>query len=291
MVTVYNASSGSLYNLEGYNKIHDYPPPYWYNNNWYYATPWLWLDGSNKPKWIYSGWESYVINRMAIPSQLEIFMDGAYDQNTYQGSVDIAIYNDDNSTLNRTLYCYLTESDIYYSAPNGLQYHNHVCRDMIPNDNGTAITLNPYDTTYVNLNFTLNAAWDYTKCELVCFVQHDSLLADSTKDIMQGAKVEIASLGVEEPITGIIPAYFDIAVNYSSPRHITISYTLPYSTNLSYQLVDLSGRTILSENLGVQETGLHQLNINANDLDQTSGTIFFILKTDHQSATEKLILL
>ena len=79
-------------------------------------------------------------------------------------------------------------------------------RDMIPTNNGTQVTLYPQDTTYINLNFSVDPSWDYTNCQLICFVQHDSLRADSSKDIMQGAKIPLNMLGVEEnPISNIPP--------------------------------------------------------------------------------------
>lgn len=248
------------------------------------------MDGNPDPAYIYNNWESYLITRMAVPSQLEIFMDGAYDQYTYQGNVDISIYNEGSDTLSRVLICVLTESGLYYNAPNGLQWHDHVMRDMIPTNNGTQITLYPQDTTYLNLNFTVDPSWDYTNCQLICFVQHDSLRADSSKDVMQGAKIPLNLLGVEENPVSVISPQLDFILDFiSSDNIINISFNLPSQSPVSYKILDISGRILQSDNLGILLQGSHHLQINTDHQSNHAGTYFFVLKTDDTTLTKKIV--
>lgn len=266
--------------------MYSYPPPYWYQSSWYYATPWLFLDGNKDPGYSYSGWETYILNRLAVPSQLQIDMYAEYSTQTNAGFVDIWVYNEGADTLVRKLVCVLTESGIYYSAPNGLQWHDHVCRDMIPDQNGTQITLYPGDTTYVHLDFTFDPTWVAANCEVLCLVQHDSLTADSIKDIMQGGKTSLVANAVEEqPIS--LPREFKFSVCYTNG--ISVEYALPFASRVKYEIVDLSGRILQTRSLGVQNAGQNYLRINRSEINCSSGAAFLIMKIDDTEYTEKLI--
>lgn len=263
-----------------------YPPPYWYQSAWYYATPWLWLDGNNDPAYQYSSWESYIINRIPVPSPLEIDVYAEYSTLTNVGFVDITIQNPGPDTFfDSKVICDLTESGIYYSAPNGLRWHDHVCRDMIPDESGNQFTVYP-GTHNLHLNFTFDPAWVAANCEIVCFVQHDSLTADSVKEVLQGGKTSLVANAVEEqPIS--LPWEFKFSVCYING--ITVEYILPFDSRVKYEIVDISGRVLQARNLGVQNAGQNFLRLNISEINCSSRAAFLIMKIDDTEYTEKLI--
>jgi hypothetical protein len=61
---------------------------------------------------------------------------------------------------------------------------------MAPNELGTALDFSSGNTTDINLNFSLNAAWVLENLELVSFIQN----LDG-KEILQGTKVALTELG------------------------------------------------------------------------------------------------
>ncbi|MBN2541863.1 Omp28-related outer membrane protein [bacterium] len=77
----------------------------------------------------------------------------------------------------------ILESDLYYSAPNGVTHFNYVLRDMVPNATGISLTLNtaPDVQEFVRVA-TLNAGWAVGNINVIAFVQDDD-----TKEVVQSA--------------------------------------------------------------------------------------------------------
>lgn len=172
--------------------MYSYPPPYYYGGVWYYATPWLWYDGDPHGSYDYTTWESKIVAEMNRPAPFTCTMWGTYTPPN--GVVYAKFRNDSTATLTGRIRFVLTEDSLYYSAPNGDLWHNHVARDYLPDTSGTPVTLAPGDSITVTRNFTIQTGWNANKCEIVTWIQSTILLPDSTRDIWQGGLIKVSEL-------------------------------------------------------------------------------------------------
>jgi hypothetical protein len=189
--------SGSypLYCAEGSQKMRTYPPPY----NGGYATPWCWVDGRNA-SYQSGGWAGYVSERMLQPTQVRLSITGTYDPGTRAGTVQAVFYNNDTAAAVGKCHMVITEDSINYSAPNGDQWHSHVCRDYLPDQLGTEISIPPggYDT--VVQSFTLQSHWVERFCDVVVYAQDPTVHPDVGYGGFQAGRSRVAQLtGLAEP--------------------------------------------------------------------------------------------
>ncbi|MBN1619197.1 hypothetical protein JW890_00590, partial [candidate division WOR-3 bacterium] len=157
--------------------------------------------------------------------------------------------------------------------------------DMIPDNYGTNVTLYPGDTAFVDLNFVFDPSWVPANCEVICFVQNDSLTSDSIKEVMQGAKTVLVANAVEET-----PISFDpvLSIKYTGDRNIKIDYSLTHPSRVGIEIADVSGRILFSENFGLQDAGHNVIFIKPADLNFSPGALFLIFKTDYYRKAEKI---
>lgn len=189
-------SSYPLYSAEAYAKWHLYPGPYGGS----YATPWLWIDGVSRG-YDYTQWQTFVAGAIRVPSDVSLTHVGTtYDTATNAGQVQIECFNSGSDSIDAAVQFVITEDSIYYSAPNGDQWHNHVCRDYVPDQNGTSVTLAGGATDTVTLSFSLDASWVEERVKLVLYVQNMTVQPDSSMPCYQGIASKLIELtGVQEP--------------------------------------------------------------------------------------------
>jgi hypothetical protein len=202
---------------------------------------------------------------LPVPSNVTLDLSGSYDGSTHAGSISITLHNVGSSSLSGRVYCVLTESQLYYLAPNGLDWHHHVMRDMMPTETGTAVTVAPGEQTVVTLPFQLQAAWVEEECELICFFQDIVFQPNNTLEIWQGAKVSISELpgmaGVhEEPVNRVQAE--PTAVLYPAqpnPGHpaTEITFELQQGCDVRLGIYDPAGRRVTTLLEGVQAPGRH----------------------------------
>ncbi len=195
------SSSYPLYNAEGRSKMRTYPPPY----NGGYATPWAWIDGRNC-SYVYSAWPGYVAQRILEPTDVRLWLSGTYDPGTRSGTVQAVFYNQGLAPVNGTCEMVITEDSLYYVGPNGDPWHNHVCRDYLPDHLGTPVSVpgGGYDT--VVQPFTLQSGWVERMCKIVVYAQDLSFHPDSGYGAFQAGSVNVVELvGIETPS---VPASF-----------------------------------------------------------------------------------
>ncbi|MEO0074473.1 MAG: Omp28-related outer membrane protein [candidate division WOR-3 bacterium] len=184
-----------LHSPEGRLKWRMYPPPY----NGSYATPWLWVDGRQRG-YQYSLWPNYVSQRVTVPTPVSIAINGTYDQGTRTGIVQAVLQNDSSAAITARVSVVITEDSCYYLGPNGDPWHNHVCRDYIPDQNGTVLTIPAGAADTVELPFLIQSGWREDRCKLVVYAQSTTMVpSDSSFPAFQGASTEVLSLvGLEE---------------------------------------------------------------------------------------------
>ncbi|MEO0080668.1 MAG: Omp28-related outer membrane protein [candidate division WOR-3 bacterium] len=188
-----------LHSPEGRLKFRAYPPPY---QGGYY-TPWLWVDGRQRGS-TYSNWATYVSQRLPVPADVQINISGTYNPANRQGEAVIEMVSSSSSPISASAFVVVTEDSIYYAGPNGDPWHNHVCRDYVPDHNGTPVSIPAGGVDTLVMPFALDPSWNENRCNVVVYLQ-GPVQTDSTRPTYNGATVEVMSLvGLAEPR---VPAY------------------------------------------------------------------------------------
>jgi len=195
----HTSSSYPLHCPEARSKWFTYSPPYWYNGAWYYATPWVWVDG--KQRGFNSGlWQGYINAQLAVPADVGINIGGGYTPGAGTGRLEIELVNTTVDPITAVCHIVITEDSIRYSAPNGDQWHNQVCRDYVPTHLGTSVTIPASGADTLTQDFTIQPGWDEERCKIIVYLQNTTMQADSSEPIYQGGKIPLLTLtGVAEP--------------------------------------------------------------------------------------------
>ncbi|MEO0097715.1 MAG: Omp28-related outer membrane protein [candidate division WOR-3 bacterium] len=203
-IEMHISSTYPLYCAEARSKMYMYPPPYYYNGQWYYVTPYMWYDGK-KGGTSYYNWQYLLEQRMGVTSDLNFEFSGWYNPNTRNGHIELTITNESANPITGRLQFVITEDSIYYSAPNGDVWHNHVARDYLPDHNGEIITVPANGSISRSRDFTISTNWNPDKCKIIAFLQDDNLQPDSTKEVYQGGMINIRELTAISEVTNISP--------------------------------------------------------------------------------------
>lgn len=235
------SSSYPLYSAEARGKWFMYPGPY----NGSYATPWLWVDGRQRG-YNYNLWMSYVASQISVPTPVQITLSGEYIPTTRNGTIKAVIQNDSADAVTGRVSVVITEDSCYYLGPNGDAWHNHVCRDYIPNQSGTILTIPAGGTDSVVLPFTIATNWVEEKCKVVVYIQSTQMVpADSSYPAFQGAEVPVLDLvGIQEKKIG---AYLKPQLRvYPNPARGKTQIVFNAQPGLPYQitLYSADGRRI-----------------------------------------------
>jgi len=185
-----------LYCAKAYNKWMLYPPPYQGG----YATPWLWVDGKERG-YDPNSWPNYVTNEKGVPSTVSITHTGTtYDSMVHVGTLKVECYNSGADTVKAALQFAITEDSIHYLGPNGDSIHNHVCRDYLPDEHGTSLTIAPAATDTVSVTFVIFPIWARQRVKFVVYVQNMQQQGDSSEPCYQGISGSLADFtGIQEP--------------------------------------------------------------------------------------------
>lgn len=155
------------------------------------GTPIIQVDGNNQevggvsmPGTMYPIYRRWISQRLTVPSPLTITITCTYDTVSNNGTVNASITNTSTGTVSGTLQFAVVENNIPYSWY-GLTTVEHVCRDMLPDANGEAVSIPVGGNIVKSRNFTLDATWNEQNCKIVAFVQ------GSTKEIYQAAEIGV----------------------------------------------------------------------------------------------------
>ena len=86
----------------------------------------------------------------------------------------------------------LTESDISYNWQNQTKINN-TCRDMYPDENGTAVSFEPDITQYFQFTIDIPASYVIENCNMIAFIQDFD-----TKEVLQTQMVNLGQyVGIE----------------------------------------------------------------------------------------------
>jgi len=273
--------------------------PYYLHNpsenlarNSYYGSPvrpHLFTDGFSATT-NYHAWGMYILARMGIESNLEIQINGNYNQGTRETNLQLAVTGTGEITQpNLRLQVVLIESDLDY----GGHTHNQVMRDMIPDAEGESFTISNGQTLHFDRSFTVDGLLQDENCEIVVFVQ-----SYSTREVLQSAKDSLTTLdpiGVEEDIEAL-PGSFFLAQNYPNPFNAStiIAFNLPERAPVALTIYNLSGQLTRTLDGGIRKAGRNHMvwdGLDKEGKEASSGVYFYRLRAGEWSQTKKLSLL
>uniref|UniRef100_A0A7C6A8Z5 T9SS type A sorting domain-containing protein n=1 Tax=candidate division WOR-3 bacterium TaxID=2052148 RepID=A0A7C6A8Z5_UNCW3 len=165
----------------------------------FYGTnyvPRLMVDGFLDGGSTHSNWRNLIDGRAAVESPFRIVVTAQFEGEATNARAIAKIYNESNQTITGRLYFVLTETGIYWPAPNGSTIHNQAMHDMIPDQNGELVTIPANDSLIRQRDFVIrDTTWldppsntwphitAHESCQVVVFIQNAT-----TKEIYQGGK-------------------------------------------------------------------------------------------------------
>lgn len=151
------------------------------------------VGGSNTQS-MYSNYLPKVNARMNVASHYSISATGTMTGNTISIQATVSKPEADSNT-NVVLHCAITESHITQSWQ-GQDHLNFVNRLMLPNQNGTPVSLATGGQQTIPLQGDFATSWNINTCEVVFFLQNTS-----TKEVLQGIKYTLPGLLGVNPVS------------------------------------------------------------------------------------------
>jgi hypothetical protein len=253
------------------------------------AVPNLHIDGiidagSQANQW----WQS-IQARHSVIAPLEISLGGEYDEIAREGNLNVDMTATEViNYINLRIRIALTESGIFFQAPNGLQWHNQVLRDIIPYPYGIPIDIEFGETISIDEPFSCPEPLVTENCDLVVWVQ-----SDATAEVLQATRIELDELSPTDIRDGSseLPRLSRLEQNYPNPfnAHTVISFDLPNTQQVNLDIYDISGRlvqTLINESCG---SGTHSIAFDASGL--ANGIYMYRLRAEHVDITKRMILI
>lgn len=232
--------------------------------------------------------------RYHMEPPIEIQLHGSFDEDTRTGTLNIELTAIDFTYFEELFVrIALTESELYWQAPNGAVWHQQTMRDMIPNATGTSIEIDYGETVQLTQNFSVPSPLVLQNCDLVVWLQSDYM-----QEIYQTARVNVLELGPvdvdDEPIS--LPESFSLAQNYPNPfnANTAITYNLDNESSVDLAIYDLAGRKVAQLVDDIQGAGNHQVVWNGHDMNErevSTGIYFYRLEASGQTQTRRMVLL
>jgi hypothetical protein len=142
------------------------------------GVPRIHMDGPDRPSQNNpAAYEALYAAHKAIPSVTDLSTDVAYDVVSRAGSISVTIdVAAPPPSGDWRLRVALTQSDIHFEAPNGIDVHHHIFRRFVGDAGGTPIVFSgPYPSTVqVMLPFTVDVEWPDDDVQLVVMLQNDA---------------------------------------------------------------------------------------------------------------------
>jgi hypothetical protein len=269
------------------------------NNRVFYnqisGTPSVRFDGPYIPALNPAAYEALYDQRKALGSRALVELGGTYDPITRNGEVIAQVIAENPLAGNWRLRIAITESDINYQAPNGINVHHHVFRRFAPDTTGTPLTFAaPYpDTAHVTLPFTISSDWAPENVILVAFLQEQG-----SREVEQAMGIGVADLPVgigEEPAPGVSIAdrLLSVQPNPFHPR-AEIAFELARAGSARITVHNVSGRLVRTLNDETRGAGRHRVVWDGRDDvgHEAPGGIYFIrLDGASGASTRKAVLL
>lgn len=114
--------------------------------------------------------------------------------------------------------------------------------------------------------------------------------ADTTLKLTDSVEIQKFGTNVGEDGPTALPNGFALHQNYPNPFNpsTTIAFTLARRSQVSLQVIDVLGRTVTREDLGILPAETHEIRFNAEGM--ASGVYFYRIVTDFGSESKKMML-
>lgn len=256
-----------------------------------YFAPWLWYDGDQHGGFDYSLWESMITGRMAMDAPVTIAMWGNYTPSTGEGTVNVYLQNDSSAAIDSRVIIVITEDSLFYMAPNGVNWHNHVPRDYLPDHNGSLVSIPPGNYAIVTQPFTINSIWNDNYCTILAWIQNDSMQVDTTMEIWQGGMKKVTELGIEEVNKDVKSSQVLVMPN-PCVGETKFFFDLPAGFEYTISIYDVSGRLIRIFDRLID----NQATMTWDCRDETgkkvsSGIYFVTLESENYKDAQKIIVI
>ena len=258
------------------------------------ATPTVWVDGVVEPNWVYSyaNHNAAYNTRKGVPTSVTLSHTGSYDSGT--AMVDLTVTASTDASLpagDYRLHAVLTESDVFWAAPNGIDIHDHVMRDMFPNQNGTPVSFGGGLPQMADATASFDVSgYDAGNCHVVYFLQNHS-----TKEVFQAGTVSLDEL-VDDTAVAEAPAAFRLGRNYPNPFNPTtvIPVSMDRGEPASLAIIDARGRRVRTLHSGLLVAGEHEFSWDGRDdggAAVASGVYMAQLRTSVDLESMRVVLL
>jgi hypothetical protein len=153
-----------LFNPTGSAARHNY-----YNYLWNPAGT---LMGVNLPNYDQSVWLNNINISLEKKNLVEIGVSNSYDSSSRNGTVSISLKATSTISDNDLkLFVMFTESELTYAGTNGERVHQNTYRDILTNNAGDDISLQPGVLQNINKPYTLKTGIIPANSRIVVFVQ------------------------------------------------------------------------------------------------------------------------
>ncbi|MBI4726696.1 Omp28-related outer membrane protein [candidate division TA06 bacterium] len=144
------------------------------------------LGGAVEYERTYQDYKTAFSNRLLLKSPISINLSGQAQNGVIDYHLEITPQQNIIQTDLRLLLVVMEDS-VTYNAPNGLDLHRFVARQIIPDYQGTSIALN-YGTTFTkDGSIAPDSGWNMNRLHLAAFVQ-----SYATKEVLQSARLSLS---------------------------------------------------------------------------------------------------
>ncbi len=157
-------------------------------------VPHLRLDGVAEPHFLYTYQriQSTYDERKAQPTSVSLSASGSFS--TANGHLRLEILAASEFSLatgDYRIHAVLTESDILFTAPNGIDEHHHTMRRMLPGPAGSSVTFSagPSIEATAMVETDLDPLYLPTACRIVYFLQESG-----SREVLQAGSVLLSDL-------------------------------------------------------------------------------------------------
>jgi len=251
-------------------------------------APYLFVDGYIAAGSGYTTWPGAIEPRFLDASPISITLTGNRNGNVLNLNASITAEQAVNSS-NWRVHWVVQESGLSVPQNTGSGYvpftHEYVHRDMLPDGNGSPITIAQGQTVDIPRTITLGAGWTPENCRVVVFVQ------DNTDKKVQNAEVIPVDMltGVGETPGGV-PSAFGLEQNYPNPFNpeTAIRLQIPDYGFVSLRVYDLLGRQVATLVDEYRAPGSYSVRFDASNL--SSGTYIYRLTAGGTTAARRMML-
>lgn len=144
-----------------------------------------------------------------------------------------------------------------------------------------------YDTYPSNNNESYNGCWG------VYMFPSGKIIASDRQTGLYVIKTSFLMTGTGGNSMNSVPEKYSLSQNYPNPFNPStkINFTLPENSSVQLNVFDMSGKKVAEVLNDRRDAGNYEINFDAGKYGLSSGTYFYILKSDNFSETKKMILL